>query len=536
MFFFQILSMYKTLDLKAPMPGCLSTSVRELIHQGPLKLKDSVTKNNCEVNCFLFTDMLLITQPIKKANKKFKIIKPPICTSRMVFRELTQTDKPAFVIISLNNYNLPEFVHMFISPIAKKWLEAFETAHSSYVAELEAAKNATMFSYQQNQMQQLQLKHVKELRDQQEFYSSHRADDNVFNFDEPLLKSDELDADDSPMEEESSTGDACTRGKENFDEVAITQSSMSEYVSKSADASLRRDSNATITTSSTDAEIPSQDDRKAETDQGQANDCKPKKHLEIIISTCNGQSTPNESSELNGELNSSSDDAQSMQQQQSYQIKSHSKPSTLQPAENNNLNPRRLDRRLDRPRRNMTDPLASVSNVMCGVNQKRDIQEMIMARSAAIRKRNSLNENGRNDQQIDEEIFEHFDHQSFFYDDDDDEDVIDDYDEYQNGGDGEYEEADKNEKSEKSSRHKRAVDKSAKNVVPHNLYQRYNHLNSKLNKPLTSSVAYGDSTSTIMSTDSGVSSNSCYCGSGTISRSPGHRFGQRAKYWEAEWQ
>ena len=130
-----ILNSFKSLDIKSPLPGCLSTSNRELIHQGPLKLKDS--PKSFDVHCFLFTDLLLITQ--LKKSKKYKIIRPPVLTNRIMVRELSQTDK-AFVVISLNDYKVPDSVCMFISNQAKKWIEFLELAKRKYQEELEKAK------------------------------------------------------------------------------------------------------------------------------------------------------------------------------------------------------------------------------------------------------------------------------------------------------------------------------------------------------------------------------------------------------------
>lgn len=69
--------------------------------------------------------MLLITQ--QKRSKKYKIIKPPVLTNRMIIKELQQTDK-SFAIISLNDYNVPDSVSMFISNQYKKWMEFLEMA------------------------------------------------------------------------------------------------------------------------------------------------------------------------------------------------------------------------------------------------------------------------------------------------------------------------------------------------------------------------------------------------------------------------
>lgn len=131
----EILSTYKILDIKSPLPGCLSTSNRELIHQGPLKLKD--TPKSFDVHCFLFTDLLLITQ--LKKSKKYKIIRPPVLTNKIIVRELFQTDK-AFVVVSLNDYKVPESVCMFISNQSKKWIEFLEIAQKKYLDEIEKAR------------------------------------------------------------------------------------------------------------------------------------------------------------------------------------------------------------------------------------------------------------------------------------------------------------------------------------------------------------------------------------------------------------
>lgn len=134
----ELLNSFKSFDIKSPLPGCSShTSIRELIFQGPLKLKEA-SKSACDVYCFLFTDMLLITQ-LKKASKKYRIIKPPVPTNRMLVKELTQTDK-AFVVFSLNDYNVPDSVNMFISNFSRKWIEYLELSKKKYIMELEKSR------------------------------------------------------------------------------------------------------------------------------------------------------------------------------------------------------------------------------------------------------------------------------------------------------------------------------------------------------------------------------------------------------------
>lgn len=133
----ELLGAYKKVDIKSPLPNCSPKSVRELIHQGPLKLKE--TSKSHDVHCFLFTDMLLITQ--QKKTKKYRIIKPPISTHRMVVKELQQTDK-AFVVLSVNDYDVPESVSMFVSNQTKKWLEFLDIAKRKYQVEMDKYKTS----------------------------------------------------------------------------------------------------------------------------------------------------------------------------------------------------------------------------------------------------------------------------------------------------------------------------------------------------------------------------------------------------------
>ena len=107
------------------MPGCDRTRVREIIHQGPLKLKDS--SKSIDAHGIIFTDMLLIVK--ERRNKKYKIIKPPIPTNRIEIRE-TKDDK-AIVIIQHNIYNVPEAVYMLITNPQKNWVEKLNKAKVS---------------------------------------------------------------------------------------------------------------------------------------------------------------------------------------------------------------------------------------------------------------------------------------------------------------------------------------------------------------------------------------------------------------------
>jgi hypothetical protein len=104
------------------MPGCCNTKMREIIHQGPLKLKDS--SKSIDVQGILFTDMLLIIK--ERRNKKFKIVKPPIPTNRIEIREIK--DDKALVIVQLNLYNVSEAVYMLTTNHYKRWVDCLNEA------------------------------------------------------------------------------------------------------------------------------------------------------------------------------------------------------------------------------------------------------------------------------------------------------------------------------------------------------------------------------------------------------------------------
>ena len=53
------------LDLLRDMPLHVRGSRRQIIQQGPMKMKDA--KNSHDVYCYLFTDMFLITKPGKRS-------------------------------------------------------------------------------------------------------------------------------------------------------------------------------------------------------------------------------------------------------------------------------------------------------------------------------------------------------------------------------------------------------------------------------------------------------------------------------------
>lgn len=88
-----------------------------------------------DVHCFLFTDVLLITKPLKRVDK-VKVIRQPLIIRNMVCRDLK--DPGAFLLIYLNEFR---------SAVASYYFQANSaTQGSSWV---EAIYSAQVFAYSQ---------------------------------------------------------------------------------------------------------------------------------------------------------------------------------------------------------------------------------------------------------------------------------------------------------------------------------------------------------------------------------------------------
>jgi hypothetical protein len=78
--------MLNRLDLLQDMPLHVQGYRRQIIQQGPMKMKDS--KNSQDVYCYLFSDMFLITKANRTtSNILNKILKSPIRIDRIDVRE-----------------------------------------------------------------------------------------------------------------------------------------------------------------------------------------------------------------------------------------------------------------------------------------------------------------------------------------------------------------------------------------------------------------------------------------------------------------
>ncbi|KAL4623754.1 pleckstrin homology domain-containing family G member 5 isoform X3 [Arapaima gigas] len=96
----RILREFNRFDLMAPMKGTPPQETRQLHLEGVLRMKEG-KDSRMDVYCFLFTDVLLITKPVKRV-EKVKVIRQPLLIHNVVCRELK--DPGSFLLIYLNEF------------------------------------------------------------------------------------------------------------------------------------------------------------------------------------------------------------------------------------------------------------------------------------------------------------------------------------------------------------------------------------------------------------------------------------------------
>ncbi|KAF7696122.1 pleckstrin homology domain-containing family G member 5 isoform X5 [Silurus meridionalis] len=105
----RILKEFNHMDLTAPMIDVSSEEIRQLHLEGALRMKEG-KESRMEVHCFLFTDLLLITKPVKRL-EKVKVIRQPLLLHNVVCKELK--DPGSFVLIYLNEFKSAVAAYMF---------------------------------------------------------------------------------------------------------------------------------------------------------------------------------------------------------------------------------------------------------------------------------------------------------------------------------------------------------------------------------------------------------------------------------------
>ncbi|XP_060046195.1 pleckstrin homology domain-containing family G member 6 isoform X2 [Erinaceus europaeus] len=90
------------LDLMSPMVGVSPEHTRQLLLEGPVRVKEG-REGKLDVYLFLFSDVLLVTKPQRKADKanKAKVIRPPLMLEKLVCRPLR--DPSSFLVIHLSD-------------------------------------------------------------------------------------------------------------------------------------------------------------------------------------------------------------------------------------------------------------------------------------------------------------------------------------------------------------------------------------------------------------------------------------------------
>ncbi|XP_076132346.1 pleckstrin homology domain-containing family G member 5 isoform X2 [Alosa pseudoharengus] len=119
----RILREFSRLDLMAPMIDTSPEETRQLHLEGTLRMKEG-KDSKMEVYCFLFTDLLLITKPVKRV-EKVKVIRQPLLIHNVVCRELK--DPGTFVLIYLNDFKIAVAAYSFQANSAtqgRSWIDA----------------------------------------------------------------------------------------------------------------------------------------------------------------------------------------------------------------------------------------------------------------------------------------------------------------------------------------------------------------------------------------------------------------------------
>ncbi|KAL8198633.1 UNVERIFIED_CONTAM: Pleckstrin y domain-containing G member 5 [Gekko kuhli] len=123
----KILKEFLRLDLTTPIPGTSPEETRQLLLEGSLKMKEG-KDSKMDVYCFLFTDLFLITKPVKKAERT-KVIRQPLLVDRVVCRDLK--DPGSFLVIYLNEFRSAVCAYTFQASgqsLCRNWIEAIYNA------------------------------------------------------------------------------------------------------------------------------------------------------------------------------------------------------------------------------------------------------------------------------------------------------------------------------------------------------------------------------------------------------------------------
>lgn len=118
---------FSNLDLMSPMLGVAPEHTRQLLLEGPVRVKEG-REGKLDVYLFLFTDVLLVTKPQRKADKA-KVIRPPFMLEKLVCQPLQ--DPNSFLAIHLTDFQCVSsalIVHCPSAAERAQWLEKTQQA------------------------------------------------------------------------------------------------------------------------------------------------------------------------------------------------------------------------------------------------------------------------------------------------------------------------------------------------------------------------------------------------------------------------
>ncbi|XP_021047181.1 pleckstrin homology domain-containing family G member 6 [Mus pahari] len=121
------LRLFSTLDLMTPVLGVAPEYTRQLLLEGPVRVKEG-REGKIDVYLFLFSDMLLVTKPQRKANRA-KVIRPPLMLEKLVCQQLR--DPNSFLLIHLTEFQCVSSaltVHCPSSTECARWREKTQQA------------------------------------------------------------------------------------------------------------------------------------------------------------------------------------------------------------------------------------------------------------------------------------------------------------------------------------------------------------------------------------------------------------------------
>ncbi|KAL0612642.1 Pleckstrin homology domain-containing family G member 6 [Plecturocebus cupreus] len=121
---------FSTLDLMSPMLGVAPEYTRQLLLEGPVRVKEG-REGKLDVYLFLFSDVLLVTKPQRKADKA-KVIRPPLMLEKLVCQPLR--DPHSFLLVHLTEFQCVSsalIVHCPSSTDRAQWLEKTQQAQAT---------------------------------------------------------------------------------------------------------------------------------------------------------------------------------------------------------------------------------------------------------------------------------------------------------------------------------------------------------------------------------------------------------------------